>query len=596
MKRILNFSIIAHIDHGKSTLAQKLLGYSSKYKNRRNTGLAFDSMELEQERGITIKSTSLRILHSDNDIDYHLNMIDTPGHVDFAYEVSKALYACEVAILLVDASKGVQAQTVSNAYKAIEQELEIIPVINKVDLPTARVKEVELEMQSFFGFKNDEILHVSAKTGEGVDNLFNTLLSKATIKNTPSGVTPRALVYDSYYDEHLGVVALCLIDGKFCKGDSIFINSNKVIFNALKIGYFSPLMEEEALIENGEVGYIVTGLKQLSQVRVGDTLGIQGNEVVPFPNFEEVKPKVFLGIYPEDSSQIQDLRKALQILNLSDSSFTYEPQSAGHLGYGFNCGFLGLLHADIVLERLKREYSVELVVTTPTVSYFITTTKRERVEVHSARDYPDPTLIDFVEEPICNVEIIFPSEYLGSVLGLVNEKRGSVLETNQIIGSIKNLIKGNFIIPLSEIIIDFNDRLKSITSGYASMSYEITNYARSEIVKVNILIAGEDFPPLSLLTHDSNAERVGRLIVSKLKQELPRQQFSIALQATIGGKIIARETLTAFRKDVTAKLYGGDRTRKDKLLKKQKEGKKRMTRSGIVRVDKETFFKIIQQN
>ncbi|NCT55560.1 elongation factor 4 [bacterium] len=596
MKRILNFSIIAHIDHGKSTLAQRLLSFSNKYVGRRDKGSDFDSMELEQERGITIKSKSLRILYSKDSVDYELNMIDTPGHVDFAYEVSKALYACEVAILLVDASKGVQAQTVSNAYKAIEQNLEIIPVINKIDLPTARIKEVEAEICSFFGFKLSEICYTSAKTGEGVEDLFETLLSKTLLKDKVESANPRALIYDSYYDEHLGVVALCLVDGSFNKGDNLYINSNKTNFTALKVGYFSPLMVDCETLNNGEVGFIVTGLKQLSQVRVGDTIGLSGSTVKPFPDFEEVKPKVFLGIYPEDSSQIQDLRKALEILNLSDSSFTYEPQSAGHLGYGFNCGFLGLLHADIVLERLKREFFVELVVTTPTVSYFITTTKNEKVEVHSAREYPDPTFISTVEEPVCKVEIIFPAEYLGSVLGLVNEKRGLVLDTDQLLGSVKNLIKANFNIPLSEIIIDFNDRLKSVTSGYASMSYEIIGYVISDIVKVSILIAGEDFPPLSLLIHQSNSERMGRMIVSKLKQELPRQQFSIALQATIGGKIIARETLPAFRKDVTAKLYGGDRTRKDKLLKKQKLGKKRMSQAGRVRVDKETFFKIIKQN
>lgn len=591
-KGVINFSIIAHIDHGKSTLAKKLLELSGF----RDAHYQMDSMELEKERGITIKSKALRFYYKHTDVNYELNMIDTPGHSDFSYEVSKALYACDFAFLVVDAVKGVQAQTFSNAYKAVGANVSIIPVINKVDLPEARTLEVEKELVTKFGFLQEEIFKVSAKSGLGVKELLEGLIKKyESLPETDYTGTKRALVFDSFYDEHMGVVSLVLVEnGSFKPGERVFLNSNNKSFIIKELGYFTPKKFLADSLESKEVGFIVTGLKDLSEVKIGDTIFSDGSTGEPFPGFEVVKPLVYLGVFPRDADKAEDLRKALDILHLSDSSFSYEPNTIGNLGYGFLCGFLGLLHADIILERVKREFNLDIVVTKPSVSYLITNKLDEEYYIHSAHELPDPTFIQKIKEPILKVEIISPSIYTGKIMDLIIEKRG-VMESMDYFGITdeKNIII-TAKIPLSEVILDFNDKLKSYTSGMGSYDYEFFNFEESDIVRLDIYIADKIFTPLASLVHSQNSDRIGRAVVAKLKEELPREQFDIAIQAKIGGKIIARETIKSFRKDVTAKLYGGDRTRKDKLLDKQKLGKKKMMAVGRVEINKETFLKIIK--
>ena len=592
-KGVINFSIIAHIDHGKSTLAEKLLelsGFSDpKYK--------MDSMELEKERGITIKSKALRFYYNYNNHEFQLNMIDTPGHSDFSYEVSKALYACNYAFLLVDSVKGVQAQTFSNAYKALSSDVTIIPVINKVDLPEARTAEVEKELVTKFGFKIEDIYKISAKNGLGVKELLEGLIKKHLTIEEPNTYTgnKRCLVFDSFYDDYVGVVCLVKVEnGSFAPGEKVFLNSNQKSFIIKDLGYYTPKNVSVKSLNDTEVGYIVTGLKDLSEVKIGDTIFEFGNSGTPFPGFEVVKPLVYLGVFPSDADRAEDLRKALDVLHLTDSSFSYEPNTIGNLGYGFLCGFLGLLHADIILERVKREFNMDIVVTKPSVSYLIHLKNETEYYIHSAHEFPDPSVIKFIKEPLLKIEVITPTSYTGKVMDLILEKRGLV-DSMEYFGDSEEknvIIKSK--IPLAEVIIDFNDKLKSYTSGMGSYDYEFYDYSESEIVKLEISISGKVFSPLSSLVHIQNSEKTARAVVSKLKEELPREQFDIALQAKIGGKIIARETVKSFRKDVTAKLYGGDRTRKDKLLQKQKAGKKRMISTGRVEISKETFLKIIK--
>lgn len=591
MTKIINFSIIAHIDHGKSTLAKSVVdlcgGKEAGY---------FDNLALEKERGITIKSKSIRVFFKKEGVEYQLNMIDTPGHSDFSYEVSKALYACDFAILLVDATKGVQAQTISNAYKALEQGVDIIPVVNKIDLASAQVDKVTDEIASTFGFSKQDIFQVSAKSGKGVSELLNHLIElhnhkiyKSEDKDVSGG-----LIFDSYFDPFLGVIAFCLVKNTTFKvGDKVYLHSSGESFDIKDLGYLSPSKVSLNNLSDKEVGFIVTGLKELSQVRVGDTLKKQNDKNKPFPGFKKVKPLVFLGIYARDSKDNATLRKGLEVLNLTDSSFTFDPESLGDLGYGFRCGFLGVLHADIIIERLKREFDVDVIVTTPSVPYKIKTTDGELTTISSPRDFPDVTSVEYIEEPLAKVNLVAPNEYLGRIMELLQNARANItkVETSS---ALSNLVVLDCIVPLAEIIVDFNDRLKSLTSGMGSFDYEFYKFEKSDIIKLDILINNENFSPLSALVHRSKAEYVGRMIVSKLKDELPRKQFAIPLQASIGGKIIARETIKAYRKDVTAKLYGGDRTRKDKLLKKQKEGKKRMEKTGRIEINKDTFLKVIK--
>lgn len=598
--KIINFSIIAHIDHGKSTLASKFISLSKK--EDRNTSNSFmDSMELEQERGITIKSKAVRFFYNYKSEPIQFNMIDTPGHVDFSYEVSKALYACNYAFLLVDATKGVQAQTISNAYKALNQNVEIVPVINKVDMVNAEVDRVVEEVKSNFGFAESDIFRISAKTGEGVNELLEHLIEKSTGFKQSNKVIqleyPRALIFDSFYDEYVGVVILCLVQGgDLKKGYKVYLNSNKVNFEIQDTGYFNPQKVISESLKQNEVGFIVTGLKDLSQVNVGDTVLLQGHATEVFPNFEIVKPIVFLGVFPKSSEDIQNLRKALDVLHLNDSSFTYKPESAGTLGYGFNCGFLGILHADILLERVKREFDIDIIVTNPSVSYVIKEKNKKTYKISSAREFPDPTKIDYIKEPFVMVTVVTPEEYLGKTMQLATSSRGEFVDTQYISISNRTTVKLIFKAPLSEIIVNFNDNLKSLTAGFASFDYEFIGYKKADIVKLDIYIHNEIFPPLSTLVHQERSESRGREIVTSLKEELNREQFSIPLQAAIGGKIIARETIRPYRKDVTAKLYGGDQTRKTKLLDKQKKGKKRMKVMGRVDVDKDTFLKVIRKN
>jgi GTP-binding protein LepA len=589
--QVINFSIIAHIDHGKSTLADQILNITGGVAS----GFT-DSLELEKERGITIKSKAIRVFYTQENTEYQLNMVDTPGHSDFSYEVSKALYACDYAILLVDATKGVQAQTVSNAYKAIEQDLDLIPVINKIDVAAADVSKTTDELVSTFGFSKDSIFKVSAKSGEGVENLLRELIKMHKKKNNVESKTKnvRALIFDSFFDSFTGVNIFALVDGgHFKKNDTVVLSSNNHEFTISDIGYMAPKKTSVSALNDHEVGFMVTGLKSLSTVRVGDTLYKKGQKADPFPGFKEVKPLVYLGIFSRDARDNDTLRKGLDILNLKDSAFTFEPESLGTLGFGFRCGFLGVLHADIVVESLKREFGIDVTVTTPSVPYLIKTKGGAEVQISSPRDFPDPSSIEYIREPVVSVTTIVPSDYLGKVMELLQQSRAEVtsVETSSSVSSLV-LVKAEA--PLAEIILDFNDRLKSMTSGMGSFDYEFLEYRKSDIVKLDILVAGESFDPLSTLVHSSKADYLGRLIIGKLKDELARKQFAIALQASVGGKIIARETIKAYRKDVTAKLYGGDRTRKDKLLKKQKKGKKRMDQEGKIEISKDTFLRVIK--
>ncbi len=595
--KILNFSIIAHIDHGKSTLAKKLLKLSLQ-KNEREEGI--DNLQLEKERGITIKAKILRIYYpsKNNKEVYQFNMLDTPGHVDFNYEVDKVLQVSDISILLIDATKGVQAQTISNTYKALEKDIKVIPVINKIDMENARIKKTINEIETYFGFKEQEILLISAKTGEGVNKLINILKNEAKYypvnqkKEDPIGV-----VFDSYYDDYLGVIAFIrTYSGIFKKGDEVVLLNSQKSFKINTLGYFSPKNKQINTIKKGEVGYIATGLKDLKAMEIGETLYKKGNALPkPIHQIKRVKPFLYLGIFTETKYKVEDLRKALTILNLTDPSFTFKPESVGGLGFGYNCGFLGILHADIILERIKREFGLGLVVTTPTVPYKIKKKNGEKYTISGARELPNIAEIEYIKEPITYLTIVSPEPYLGKIIKLINEKRGVILNMEYTQGSYKN-VKIKAKMPLAELIIDFSDKLKSLSSGYASFDYELSGYEKSNIVKVDFLIGGEKFPPLSQLIHKEKAISKSREILKKLKEELPRQQFNVSLQAAIGGKIIARENLHAYRKDVTAKLYGGDRTRRMKLLEKQKKGKKKLKSLGKVRIDKNTFLKIIKSN
>ena len=593
--RILNFSIIAHIDHGKSTLAKKLLELSNNPVNQKEDGI--DNMQLEKERGITIKAKILRLFYSDTTEEFQFNMLDTPGHVDFNYEVDKVLQVSDLAILLVDAVKGVQAQTISNVYKALEKDVTVIPVINKIDMPNAQIDKTLEEIKAYFGFNKDQIHLISAKTGEGVTNIIEILKKHAKSYLIKENEAPLGLIFDSYYDDYLGVVAFVKVyKGTFKKGDEIALLHSQKSFKANILGYFSPQNTPLNTLNKGEVGYIATGLKDLKIIEVGETIYKKANQKPkPLANIKKAKPFIYLGVFPETDVKVEDLRKALEILNLTDPSFTFKPESAGGLGYGYNCGFLGILHADIILERLKREFGLNLIVTTPTVTYKVREKSGKEYTISGARELPDPSKIDYIEEPIADLMLVCPESYLGSLIKLINEKRGTVKDIKYSQSSYKN-VKIEAQMPLGELIIDFSDKLKSISSGYASFDYELKGYQKAEIVKIDFLIGGDLFSPLSQLIHKKNAISRAREILKRLKEELPRQQFTVSLQAAIGGKIIARENLQAYRKDVTAKLYGGDRTRRMKLLEKQKKGKKKMKQLGKVNIGKDTFLKVIKSN
>ncbi|HHT52773.1 MAG TPA: elongation factor 4, partial [Bacteroidales bacterium] len=583
MKNIRNFCIIAHIDHGKSTLADRLLQLTGNVSDRDFQDQMLDSMDLERERGITIKSHAVRMDYEYEGEKYILNLIDTPGHVDFSYEVSRSIAACEGALLLVDATQGVQAQTISNLYLAIDHDLEIIPVLNKMDMPSAMPEEVKDQIVDLLGCDRDDIFEASGKTGEGVEEIL-----EAIIHNVPAPVGDpeaplQALIFDSVYNSYRGVISYFrILNGTIKKNDFVKFFSNNKEYHADEIGVLKMKMEPTSVLTAGMVGYIISGIKTSAEVKVGDTIThVERPCAEAVAGFEDVKPMLFAGIYPVDADDYEELRASLEKLQLNDASLTFEPESSAALGFGFRCGFLGLLHMEIVQERLDREFDMDVIATVPNVSYRVHTTKKEVIEVHNPSGMPNPSEIDFVEEPFIRAQIISKSEYIGPIMKLCLDKRGTLV--NQVYIA-SNRIEMGFDLPLGEIVFDFYDKLKSISRGYASFDYHITDYKPAKLVKLDILLNGDSVDALSSLTHVDNAYPFGRRICEKLKELIPRQQFDIAIQAAIGSKIIARETIKALRKDVTAKCYGGDISRKRKLLEKQKKGKKKMRQIGNVEV------------
>ncbi len=584
--RIRNFSIVAHIDHGKSTLADRVLELTETVTGREMREQLLDSMELERERGITIKAQAVRVDWK----GHQLNLIDTPGHVDFTYEVSRSLQACEGALLLVDAAQGVEAQTLANAFLALENDLEIVPVVNKIDLPQADPAGASVELAELLGGERDAVLQISAKTGEGVESVLDAIVERIPPPAGDSAAAPRALIFDSSYDQYRGVVAFVrVVDGAFRRGDRLQAMAQGTRFEAEELGFFSPTMQPAETLEAGEVGYVITGLKDVSRLRVGDTITAQEKEASePLPGYKDVKPMVFAGLFPTDSDDYPELRDALERLKLSDASLVYEPETSHALGFGFRCGFLGLLHMEIVRERLEREFDLDLLVTAPSVAYRATTPTGEIVEVHNPADMP--LEVERVEEPYIRATIIVPKEHVGSVMELCTERRGR-FDHMEYLSEQRVLL--SYELPLAEVVVDFYDQLKSRTRGYASFDYDVIGFREGKLVRVDVLIAGESVDALSLVAHRDSAYARGKQLVERLREEIPRQLFDVALQATIGSRVIARETIKAKRKDVLAKCYGGDITRKRKLLERQKAGKKRMKQVGSVEVPQEAFLAVL---
>ncbi|MFH1286679.1 MAG: translation elongation factor 4 [Candidatus Magasanikbacteria bacterium] len=587
MENIRNFCIIAHIDHGKSTLADRFLELTGTVEKRNMKAQLLDTMELEQERGITIKLQPVRMNYQLSTGNYELNLIDTPGHVDFTYEVSRSLAAVEGAILLVDASQGVQAQTIGNLYLALEQDLTIIPVLNKIDLPNADVKKASAEIIHLLGCKEEDILTCSGKTGEGVEILLEEVIKRIPPPAEQVDLPTRAMIFDSLYDDYRGVIAsVRMVDGSLRKGDKIIMMQTKGTSEVLDIGHHSPSLISDPLLDNGQIGFVVTGLKELGDVRVGDTITIEKNQATKaLPGYKEVKPMVFAGIFPKEGDGYSGLREAMDRLKLSDSALFYEPEQSQALGFGFRCGFLGMLHLEIFQERLKREFGLHIIATVPSVAYHVFKTNGEDIIAKSPQDLPEPQHVNHVEEPWMNVDIITPEDYIGNVMGLVSERKGIYTNTEYLSSGNSQRAMLHYEMPLASLITDFYDKLKTVTSGYASLNYEMKDYRKSDVVKMDILIAEEAVEALSSLVWREEAFRTGKKIVKSLRDTLPKQQFVIKIQAAIGGKVIAGERLSALRKDVTAGLYGGDVTRKRKLLEKQKKGKKKMMARGKGKVD-----------
>ena len=584
--RIRNFSIIAHIDHGKSTLADRILEVTDTVSGRDMREQVLDSMELERERGITIKAQAVRVDWK----GHQLNLIDTPGHVDFTYEVSRSLQACEGAVLVVDAAQGVEAQTVANAYLAIENNLELLPVLNKIDLPQANPEAAAVEVAELIGDDPENVLRISAKTGEGIGEVLDAIIERFPAPVGEPDAPARALVFDSAYDQYRGVVAFVrVVDGSFRPGERLRAMAQGTRFEAEELGFFAPTMSPTESLEAGEVGYVITGLKDVSRLRVGDTLTVEARPAeTPLPGYKDVKPMVFAGLFPTDSDQYPELRDALERLKLNDGALVYEPETSNALGFGFRCGFLGLLHMEIVRERLEREFDLDLLVTAPNVAYRVLTKSGEEFEVHSPSDMPNE--IERVEEPYIKASVIVPKEYVGAVMELCNERRGRFDHMEYLSEDRVVLL---YELPLAEIVLDFYDQLKSRTRGYASFDYDLSGFREGELVRVDILIAGEPVDALSLVIHRDSAYGRGRALVDRLREEIPRQFFDVPIQAAIGSRVIARETVKAKRKDVLAKCYGGDITRKRKLLEKQKAGKKRMKQVGAVEVPQEAFLAVL---
>ena len=590
---IRNFSIIAHIDHGKSTLADRILEITNTVSGREITEQMLDTMDLERERGITIKAQAARVLYKARDgVTYMLHLIDTPGHVDFSYEVSRSLAACEGALLVVDAAQGIQAQTLANTYLALDNNLEIVPVLNKIDLPAAEPERVADEVSELFGLDPNEILRVSAKTGVGIEDVLESIVSRIPAPEGDPQAPARALIFDSVYDQYRGVVAYVrVVDGSFHKGDDIVAMVLGTRAEVEEVGFFSPNMTPSDFISAGEVGYIITGIKTVRDLRVGDTLTHTSRRAaMALPGYREAKPMVFCGLFPIDGDDYPVLRDALDKLKLNDASLSYEPETSRALGFGFRCGFLGLLHMDIVRERLEREYNLDLLATSPNVEYDIGLVDGSELVVHSPADMPDPGDILFVKEPYVRTSILVPADFVGPVMELCQERRGD-FEDMQYLSS--NRVQIHYQLPLAEIVLDYFDLLKSRTKGYASLDYDMSGYRESKLVKLDILIAGEAVDALSLIVHRDKSYHLGKGIVDRLKKEIPRQLFEVAIQAAIGKKIIARETIPAKRKDVLAKCYGGDISRKRKLLERQKEGKKRMKQVGSVEIPQKAFLAVL---
>ena len=593
MKNIRNFCIIAHIDHGKSTLADRLLEFTKTVGTKEMQNQVLDDMDLERERGITIKSHAIQMDYSLNGENYTLNLIDTPGHVDFSYEVSRSIAACEGALLVVDATQGVQAQTISNLYMAIDNGLEIIPVINKIDMDSAHPDEVEDEIVDLLGCDPEEIIRVSARTGEGVPNVLEAIVNRVPAPTGDPDAPLQALIFDSVFNPFRGIIVYFkIVNGSIHKGDLVkFVNTGKQ-YNADEIGVLKLQMAPRDVLTTGTVGYIISGIKTSAEVRVGDTITHVATPCdKAIEGFQEVKPMVFAGVYPIDPEDFENLRTSLEKLQLNDASLTFTPESSVALGFGFRCGFLGLLHMEIVQERLSREFNMEVITTVPNVSYKVYDKKGVMTEVHNPAGLPDPTLIEHIEEPYIRASIITQSEFMGPIITLCLGKRGELVKQDYISG---NRMELTFDIPLGEIVIDFYDKLKSISKGYASFDYYIHDFRDSKLIKMDILLNGQPVDALSSLIHVDNAVSLGRRMCEKLKELIPRQQYDIAIQAAIGAKIIARETVKQVRKDVTAKCYGGDVSRKRKLLEKQKAGKKRMKQIGTVQVPQKAFLAVLK--
>ncbi len=602
---IRNFSIIAHIDHGKSTLADRILELTHTVAAREMRAQLLDSMDLERERGITIKAQAVRVFFTARDGEtYQLHLIDTPGHVDFTYEVSRSLAACEGALLVVDAAQGVEAQTVANTYLAVDAGLELIPCLNKIDLPGAEPERVAGEVAELIGEPPEGILRISGKTGEGVGEVLEELIARVPPPSGDPDGPPRALIFDSEFDQYRGVIAyIRVVDGVFKKGEAIRAMATGTEADIDDIGVFSPQMMPTDQLAAGEVGYLITGLKDVTQLRVGDTLTTRARATGPsarsggaeaseaLPGYREVKPMVFCGLFPIDSDSYPDLRDALEKLTLNDAALSWEPETSDALGFGFRCGFLGLLHMDIVRERLEREYDLELLATMPSVEFDVTLTNGEELEVHNPSDMPDPGTIAEIREPFIRASVIAPKEFVGAVMELCQERRGEHAGMHYLS---PERVQMTYDLPLAEIVLDFFDQLKSRTKGYASLDYELSGMKPSDLVKLDVLLAGDPVDALSMVVHRDKAYEMGRTLTEKLRKRIPRQQYDVPIQAAIGSHVIARETVKAYRKDVIAKCYGGDITRKKKLLERQKEGKKRMKQVGRVEVPQEAFLAVLE--
>jgi len=593
LKNIRNFSIVAHIDHGKSTLADRLIQYCGGLTDREMKDQVLDSMDLERERGITIKAQTVRLNYkSKNGNKYILNLIDTPGHVDFSYEVSRSLSACESSILIVDSSQGVEAQTLANAYQAIENNHEIITVLNKIDLPSSEPERVKVQIQELLGIDTKDASLVSAKSGDGIKELLEKIVTKLPSPFGNISEALQCLLIDSWYDSYLGVVVLVrVVNGELKKGKKIHFMASGVSYLIDRVGVFSPKTKEVDSLGPGEIGFINAGIKSVSDCQVGDTITYEKEPTKkPLPGFKPSQPVVFCGMFPTNSDDYEHLRDSMEKLSLNDSSFSYEPEVSPALGYGFRCGFLGLLHLEIIRDRFLREFNLELVTTAPSVIYKVNLKENKTIKLHNPTNLPDSVYIQSIEEPWIKATIIVQDEYLGSVLQLCTEKRG-VQEQLTYVGNRALII---YKLPLNEVVFDFYDKLKSSTKGYASFDYELIGYQENDLVKVNIMINGESVDALSLIVHRERSQKRGRVLCERLKDLIPRQQFKVAIQAAIGGKIIARETVSAFRKDVTQKLYGGDVTRKNKLLDKQKKGKKRLKQFGKVEIPQDVYLKALK--